>query len=206
MIIYYSFISNDNIKIANFTFDLTDYDKALTINKQIISIKKENEYYLGLTGISCVLMPPNESLGSTNDLLTCFSFKSQASEFYSFTLEIAEELKEIKSLEASKTHTIELTSGYISALSNERKEKIFIYTVLNGKPFWATFDYINKFSNFTLENVKENSDLRSEYQFHKFFYFTQTKEFILISEYVEGGCNKLPPTGWLKTAETYSFT
>ena len=70
-------------------------------------------------------------------------------------------------------------SPYISGISpNTDKSKIFIYFINEGHPFWLTFDFENKFSNY-----KENKDIKLNgyYPLNKIFYLSEKQEIIVFS-------------------------
>ena len=188
-ILSYLYNNNNNIGISSINFDLNNAENNLTITKKnIITLFKENEYYIGKQGISCVLMP------STNkELLTCFSFRSESKELTSFTLELGDEYTEDTSLRVYKIFTGEYSNFQIkglTSLQNENKDKILIYFVVDELPYWVTFDYNNKFSEIHLENIKKGLQFGFGFIRHKLFYFNKNKEFLAVSDY-SSNCEKL---------------
>ena len=70
-------------------------------------------------------------------------------------------------------------SPYISGIThNLDKTKIFIYFINEGHPFWLTFDFENKFSNYKeYKNVK----LNGYYPLNNIFYLNKKQEIIAFS-------------------------
>ena len=155
-----------------------------------LSIDKK-KYYIEYSdlrgGPKCIFMSPQLSLlNINNDILTCFYSTNR--DIFSISFDIENNLKEIKSLKYN-TQIPEIYDSniYLNIVSNENNEKALIYIIFDGKPFWLTFDFINKFSDIYQEQLDYN--LASDYYKHKMFYSNETNEFIIISSILD--CKQL---------------
>ena len=51
----------------------------------------------------------------------------------------------------------------LRTLANSNKDKILLYIIINYLPFTGVFDYNNKLTDFTKENMGENYSLDNEH-------------------------------------------
>ncbi len=168
--------------IANCNFDLSNQISDIEI--EIISLVMkgiDGNTVQKLEGMDCLLMSPLSTLSINNDLLTCFGSIEWPPYVFSMTFNPDENFQEISELKDYKAHTSFPYIPYrISAAINKKKKKALVYIIVGEKPFWATYDYNNKFSDIYAEGISYYS-LQSKYWNHKVLFFTQTSEFVAIS-------------------------
>ena len=159
----------------------------------IKNVKKEKKIFYvqdldtDLKGARCIFMnPPLSLLHSPNSILTCFYYTNK--EIFSIFFKQDNNLNEIISLKSNiSIPVISNGSIYLNTKTNENKQKALIYMLLDNNIFWLTFDFINKFSNIFQERF--DKILSSKYDKLKLFYFKETREFILVSSFIN--CHKL---------------
>ena len=126
-----------------------------------------------ISSIKCVFMSYFR-----NDVFTCFYIENKY--IISRTFSPESNYKEILNLKYTKNITnTNLNKTHMSVKTNEDRQKVLIYIVLNGIPFWLTFDLINKFSE--INQIKLNNFSVLENYGHKILYFKETHEFLFIS-------------------------
>ena len=135
-------------------------------------------------------MSPLQEFTIENDLLTCFGGLTWEPCVFSMTFNPERNFEEIKSL---RTYALHSTFIYIPthalAKTTAKKQKVLLYIICDSNPYWATFDYTNKFSTIYKENIniqEINAPMATEYWNHKILYFSQTSEFMLISRLGDG--------------------
>ena len=134
-------------------------------------------------------MNPLSSLNINNDLLTCFGTIEWPPYLFSATFDPENNFEEIVILRDYKNHpNIVYANSYIYSKVNKKKKKAIIYIVFNAFPFWATFDYTNKFSSIYKESIGDGNYFHQNYWEHKIFYFEQTSEFVIAS--LTNSCDK----------------
>ena len=159
------------------SFILNDYkcnllDKKIEIKKRYIS----NLGNSNISNINCVFM--SYSMNYSYDVFTCFYIENKNIISRSFSPE--NNYNEILNLKYTKNLTNTFwNKTYMNVKTNENRQKALIYIVLNGIPFWLTFDLIKQFSNSYLINLDNFSVLDNYGQ--KIQYFKETKEFLVIS-------------------------
>ena len=98
--------------------------------------------------------------------------------------------EEIESLRAYALHsTFSYSPSFALAKTTKKKQKVLLFIVYASFPYWATFDYTNKFSDIYKENINiqgTNAQLGAEYWNNKILYYTQTSEFVFISRLSDG--------------------
>ena len=178
--LYYIITSMDSTyyNIIPFKFDLNSNQTEILTENQIVMESKIYKY-----AFYCLFMAPSSFSSINNDVLNCFyiSYSSWPVQLKSTSYDPEQNFKEIESLK----YNIEFDcfAGdplFFGAITNKEKSKTLLYMLHNtSPPAWATFDYINNFSNIVKENDINNL-FYGRYG-HKMFYFNNTKEFITIS-------------------------
>ena len=193
LILYFfiSYLETNNFFIQNITYYLTG--DILNQNKFQIDVKRDGSSQ-NINHISCLLLNPS-SIIINHELLTCFGAIQY--EVFSITLDPKDNFNELESftdfITSSEFGTSPLT--FVKSVHNKNKEKAFIYVVDCNYPFHphiGTFDYINKLSSFKKEslNTEESNGLTLDYYINKVFYFSQTEEFVVVSDFNNKGCKK----------------
>ena len=173
------------LNITNCIFNLSDLNSDLqieTISKPMKSHQGNNAQ--GVKGINCLIMPPLTTFEIDNDLLTCFGGVSWEPGIFSMTFNPENNFEEIESLRAYALHSTFNSIPTALAKTTKKKQKVLLYIICDAYPYWATFDYTNKFSTIYKEYINipgSNDQLVIDYFNHKILYFTQTSEFMLIS-------------------------
>ena len=148
-------------------------NKEIEITKRNVSSSRNQN----ISGINCLFMQSDTNY--INNTFTCFyiEYKNIISRSFSPENNFIEliNLKYIKNIA-----NINCTKFHMIVRTNENKQKALIYIVLNGIPFWLTFDFMNKFSEIHQINLNNFSVL--ENYDHKILYFKETKEFLVISQ------------------------
>ena len=150
-------------------------------------VESTNTNPSSLTGVTCLLLS-HPSIN--NNIITCFYSVSYGIEIHSKSFDPEKGLDEITYLShyyhnSSETRII----SYISAVTNENKQKIFIY-YLNIQPFYLIFDFDNYFSQPIAIIEEINYSVMSSYYLTKLFYIRQTHEIICTLSY-NSNCRKL---------------
>jgi hypothetical protein len=158
------------ISIGSNSFILNDCKYNLLAKK--IEIKKKYISILGnsnISNINCAFM--SYSMNYNYDVFTCFYLENKKIISRSFSPE--NNYNEILNLKYNKNLTNTFwNKTYMNVKTNENRQKALIYIVLNGIPFWLTFDLIKQFSNSYLINldnfsVLENYEQKIQYpHFH----------------------------------------
>ena len=182
---------NSIINIVKFNYDLSNEGSDLTYQINNIQVYKDitskADSYVGL---SCLLMSPPTNLNINNDLLTCFYYVSFPPILSANSFNPEDNLKEIENF---KHFQINIGFGYLQVVSyaktNNNKKKVLIFSQHSSKLYWATYDYINQFSPVYSEN-SGYIEISQKLERNKMFYFEQTNEFVTVSGYSIGGCNK----------------
>jgi len=154
-------------------------DCKYNLNTKKIEIKKRYVSTLGnsnISSINCVFMSYN--INFNTDVFTCFYFGNKTLISRSFSPE--NDYKEILSLKYIKNiANINSNKIYMNVKINENRQKGLIYIVLNGIPFWLTFDFINKFSD--IHKINLDNFAAFENNENNIIYFKETQEFLVIS-------------------------
>ena len=186
------YIFNSKINLSICKIDLVnELDLDLEVKEIPIYNTDGSEFAGNYKVIKCLYMSPIESY--TYELLTCFTYLSQYPDYiHSFTLDPNNNFTEIESLRSYLTYLdVSLNFLVLNVQTNKNKNKVLLYTILAYYPYWITFDYTNRFSSFVRESVGNHPQLGAEEIKHQIFYFTQTEEFVLISNFGgEEACNK----------------
>ena len=172
-----SYVEKTNIILESCVFDLSNTENNILIDKKTIpTLNHKGNQAEALEGLYCLLMSPPIDLSINNDLLTCFGSVHPETTVFSVSYNPERNLEEIESLRVYQSHTeISYNPRYISAKTNEYKQKALVYIVFGSSPYWATFDYNKNFSDIYKEGLNGNS-LYFEYWKINLYYFDQTKE------------------------------
>jgi hypothetical protein len=163
--------------ISSNSFILNDCKYNLITKK--IEIKKRYISTLGNSNINnfnCAFM--SNSMNYTNDVLICFYIDNK--NIISRTFSPENNYKEILNLKNTKNiSNINSKKIYMTVKASEDRNKALVYIVLNGIPFWLTFDLINKFSD--IHQINLDNFLTFENYEHSILYFKETQQFLVIS-------------------------
>ena len=151
----YNIISPETSPNVVNNYEITTYQENGCIN------------YNDFLGLSCSFMSYN-----SNDLLTCFTIESYPHVLYTLTLNPKANFTEIQSFRDYKINENMRTDlAFLYAKVNDNKDNAIIYIIHNYYPFWATFNYTNKFSSIVSEDVGNHQSLAYEEYKHKIFFF-----------------------------------
>ena len=143
------------LNIVNCNFNLADQNSDLQI--QTISKMMKNDQgndAQEAKGIHCLMMSPLQELTIQNDLLTCFGGLTWQPAVFSITFNPENNFEEIESLRAYAFHsTFGHSPSPVLAKTTKKKQKVLLYIIFNANPYWATFDYTNKFSTIYKEST-----------------------------------------------------
>ena len=143
-IISYADADSKKIILEICQFDLSNNN--ILITKKSYQALTENGGNAGkLEGVYCLLMKPLPSFDIENDLLTCFGGVEWEPRIFSTTFNPEDDFKEMDLLRAYKSSSfLGYNIRYITAKTNENKNKALIFTVHAELLLWTTFDYIKE--------------------------------------------------------------
>ena len=175
-----SFANLGKINLSIFKLNLNNLE-SLSNTLKLYSLSNAN----GLQDmISCLILSHSNS-----NLLTCFCGYHWPANLYSTSFDPENNYEELEDFQFHKLINNKETPQpyYISAVTNEDKQKAIIYTsVTSNYAFWATFDFKNKFSEVIFENLgTQFQNVAYGNLYHNIFYFSKMHEFVLASRLTE---------------------
>ena len=178
-----TYANSGQIYLSIFKINLSNLDSLTHILKQY-SFSNAN----GLQDmISCLILSH-----SNKDLLTCFCGYHWPANLYSTSFDPESNYDELNNFQFHKliNNTETPQPYYVSAETNEDKQKAIIYTAITSNhAFWATFDFNNKFSEVIHESLgPQFQNVAYGNLYHNIFYFPRMEEFVLSSRLTE--CNE----------------
>ena len=182
--LHYLVTFNNDIfpKINYYTINLNSPYSNTKVKEKVININNKDCFV-------CLFMTLLSSYNSGPDILNCIGRKGDYPfSLFSASFDPENNFEEIISLRYIETSSfLDGEPAYFNVMTNDEKKKALIY-VVKGIPYWGIFDYNNKFSSFTKENLNYYGELVYKKPNHNLFYFTEKKEFVAISSF--NGCDK----------------
>ena len=174
-----SYILDDN-HYKNFTIEYFKYNINTGSNEKMNSknvytkVENNNVNPTSINGVSCMFLPNSNF---TYEIFTCFYSVSFGIEIQEKSFDPTKDFEELDDYSSyyydPNFYTV---IPYIYAVPNESKQRVFVF-YLALKPYWITFDFVNKFSApSTIDNFPYNA--LSHYYSNKVFYFRQTHEIV----------------------------
>ena len=152
-------------------------NKSLENSEKVITVKtNEGGIVDNVAGVTCLfLINPNYG-----EILTCFYSANFISEIQTRSFNYNNNFEEYSDLYINFTDRslINGLADYISAISDNKKEKVIIYIVTNEGSYWMTFDFENYFSRPSKINKPSEYSILGIYSFHKLYFFEELEEFI----------------------------
>ena len=180
-----SFLNNSqniNIRIYNYSIISPQTEPDIINTYEITTYQENGNINYNLVGLSCLFLSYN-----SNDLLTCFTIEAYPHVLYTITLDPENSFTEMTNFRDYKINdNMRQNLPFLYAKANQNKDNAIIYVVNNYYPFWASFNYTNKFSSIVPEDLGNHTHLAPEPYKHQIFFFSQTNEFVVISSFWSG--------------------
>ena len=167
-----------------FKFDIYKYSNELiTSNNYTVYLQSLNSNKIPdkIIGPNCIFMKP---FSMDHDILSCFYIIYFPTETHSKSFDPSNNFTELTDYFKYYNWENDNVLYYISALTNNDKQKAIIY-IVKGEPVLITFDFNDFFSEPI--GIDSSITLSIEHPKSKGFYFRQTHEFIFSSTYTN--CN-----------------